>query len=410
VSWLLNRARRLVWGGAELQPNPWDARGTALLNALALTSILLGLLSFPAALLEHELHALPVNFVSQLLVYFVLRITHSGRLWLGALMFCSLTVGAIGAQIALLGPRSGVHWWLVPSMTVPLYIFPMRRTREALIATSAQLAVFLGLLGSEMSEGDLAIGRGWAQVLSVTAIAAISLHSRMAALEMERGVQAERRRADALLANMLPGSVAEELKRGVRTARRHEDVTVLFADLVHFTELSETLPADRVVALLDRIFSAFDALVSRYGLEKIKTVGDAYMAAAGVPETHPRHAESAALCALAMRDALRRISREEGLELHTRIGLNSGPVVAGVIGQTRLSYDLWSDAVNVAARMESHGASDEIQVTRTLADRLQSEGFSVRTRGTVAVKGKGAIETCWLDAAPPGELALERSA
>jgi guanylate cyclase len=150
-----------------------------------------------------------------------------------------------------------------------------------------------------------------------------------------------------------------------------------------------------VVGILDRLFSHFDALVERHGLEKIKTVGDCYMAAAGVPDPHEDHARRAALLALDMRDAVTTsgAAGREGLEL--RIGINSGPVVAGVIGRKRFIYDLWSDAVNTASRMESHSTPGEIQITRETYELLKDE-FVCTPRGTILVKGKGEMETWFL--------------
>jgi class 3 adenylate cyclase len=150
-----------------------------------------------------------------------------------------------------------------------------------------------------------------------------------------------------------------------------------------------------MVGVLDRLFSQFDALVERHGLEKIKTIGDCYMAAAGVPNPRPDHARSAALLALEMRDlvATSAVARQPAVEL--RIGLNSGPVVAGVIGTKRFLYDLWGDAVNTASRMESHGTRGEIQITRATYELLKGE-FVCRRRGTILVKGKGRMETWYL--------------
>ena len=169
-----------------------------------------------------------------------------------------------------------------------------------------------------------------------------------------------------------------------------------------FTPLSQRLPPAEMVDILDRLFSHFDALVERHGLEKIKTVGDCYMAAAGVPDPHEDHARRAALVALDMRDAVTTsaVAGREGLEL--RIGINSGPVVAGVIGRKRFIYDLWSDAVNTASRMESHGTPGEIQITRATYELLKDE-FVCRPRGTIEVKGKGRMETWYLEGTRSGE-------
>jgi adenylate cyclase len=204
---------------------------------------------------------------------------------------------------------------------------------------------------------------------------------------------AEQEKSEALLVNILPSSIAERLKQATQTIADHfESASVLFADVVDFTPLSERLPAGEVVGMLDRLFSEFDTLVERHGLEKIKTIGDCYMAAGGVPDPSPDHARRAALLALDMREAVAR-SATPGLEL--RIGINSGPVIAGVIGTKRFFYDLYGDAVNTASRMESHGTPGQIQITRATYELVKDE-FVCRRRGTIPVKGKGQMETWFL--------------
>jgi len=209
-------------------------------------------------------------------------------------------------------------------------------------------------------------------------------------------LRVEQEKSEALLVNVLPGSIAARLKATDATIADQFDATsILFADVVDFTPLSQLLPPAEMVGILDRLFSHFDGLVERHGLEKIKTVGDCYMAAAGVPDPHEDHARRAALLALDMRDAVTTsaVAGREGLEL--RIGINSGPVVAGVIGRKRFIYDLWSDAVNTASRMESHGMPGEIQITRATYELLKDE-FVCTRRGTIQVKGKGEMETWYL--------------
>jgi class 3 adenylate cyclase len=209
-------------------------------------------------------------------------------------------------------------------------------------------------------------------------------------------LRAEQVKSDALLMNVLPSSIAERLKVATGSIADHFDsASILFADVVDFTPLSRRLAPAEVVGMLDRLFSHFDTLVERHGLEKIKTIGDCYMAAAGVPDPLPDHARKAALLALDMRDtvATSGVAGQPGLQL--RIGINSGPVVAGVIGTKRFLYDLWGDAVNTASRMEAHGMPGEIQITRTTYELLKNE-FVCRRRGTVEVKGQGPMETWYL--------------
>jgi adenylate cyclase len=209
-------------------------------------------------------------------------------------------------------------------------------------------------------------------------------------------LRVEQEKAENLLLNVLPQPIAERLKVETRTIADHfSSASILFADVVDFTPLSERLAPAEIVALLDDLFSHFDALAERHGLEKIKTIGDCYMVAAGVPSPRPDHAPALALMALDMQAAMRSVDEVGHLGLELRVGINSGPVVAGVIGRKRFLYDLWGDAVNTASRMESYGTSGRIQITRATKELLGDE-FVCEPRGTIPVKGKGEIEVWYL--------------
>jgi adenylate cyclase len=212
----------------------------------------------------------------------------------------------------------------------------------------------------------------------------------------------EQDRAESLLLNILPRSIADRLKADSATiADQFAAASILFADVVDFTELSDSLEPAEVVGILDRLFTHFDVLADRYGVEKIKTIGDCYMVAAGVPTTRADHARVMALMAIDMRDAMRSPDAVGSLGLEIRIGINSGPVVAGVIGRKRFLYDLWGDAVNTASRMESQGTPGQIQVTGATYELLKDE-FELEPRGSVPIKGKGDIETWYLVGRRPG--------
>jgi guanylate cyclase len=204
-------------------------------------------------------------------------------------------------------------------------------------------------------------------------------------------VRSERERSEALLLNILPKEIVSILKRESRTiANSFEGASILFADVVDFTPISEKMSPTELVDLLNEIFSYFDELVERYEVEKIKTIGDCYMVASGVPRPRPDHAQVLAYLALDMREFVnqRRFGEHE---ISLRIGINSGPVVAGVIGRKKFIYDLWGDAVNTASRMESHGSNGTIQITRTTYELIKND-FVCEPRGTVYVKGKGEME------------------
>jgi class 3 adenylate cyclase len=210
--------------------------------------------------------------------------------------------------------------------------------------------------------------------------------------EERRKVEVERDRSERLLLNILPGSVAERLKETPGTvADSFAEVTVLFADIVDFTPLSAALPAEEVVRLLNEIFSAFDHLAETHGLEKIKTIGDAYMVVGGLPTPRAEHADAVAAMALEMQAAIAGFRRPDGEPLRLRIGINTGPVVAGVIGTKKFIYDLWGDTVNMASRMESHGLADGIQVTPATREQLKDR-YRFEERPLSGVKGRGEMK------------------
>ncbi len=214
--------------------------------------------------------------------------------------------------------------------------------------------------------------------------------------ETAAALQEEKKRAEQLLLNILPLPIATKLKEGHQTiADDHADVTVLFADLVGFTSLSSTMSPTKLIVLLNMVFSMFDYMAEDFGLEKIKTIGDAYMVVGGLPEPRPDHAQAVASMSLAMQQEILQMSEESGFSLNMRIGIATGPVVAGIIGTKKFIYDLWGDTVNVASRMESSGLPGKIQVTTETSTRLQ-ESFLLEPRGAIQVKGKGTMETYWL--------------
>jgi adenylate cyclase len=228
-------------------------------------------------------------------------------------------------------------------------------------------------------------------VLNIVVVSAVAM---LLLVTFARGRETAQARVEALLLNVLPAEIAQRLQSDPSSIADHfEDASILFADVVDFTPLSSRLDAREVVGLLDRLFTSFDELVDRYDVEKIKTIGDCYMVAAGVPRQRPDHAHALAGLALEMRECARSCLPDGAdHDLPLRIGISSGPVVAGVIGRRRFLYDLWGDTVNMASRMESHGSPDTIQITRSTYELLRDD-FELEPTGLVEVKGKGEIET-----------------
>lgn len=212
-------------------------------------------------------------------------------------------------------------------------------------------------------------------------------------LRAEESLRQQQEKSEMLLLNVLPQAIASRLKDGDDAiADNFAEVTVLFADIVGFTEISSRIPAQQVVSLLNQVFSAFDYLAEIHGLEKIKTVGDAYMVVGGLPNPRVDHVEAVLDMAIDMRIAISKVSQEIGEDCQIRIGVNTGPVVAGVIGIKKFIYDIWGDTVNVASRMESQGISGEIQVTAETYNKVHHK-YKFQERGIIPVKGKGEILT-----------------
>ena len=320
---------------------------------------------------------------------------------LGGMVGASVMCVAISSALPLaLLPRLGLGILLIHTLN----IYSIVRLRFPLACaggwTTALIWVgYFGRTGS-LAGTDLAIS-------SVTLVLA-NVFGMIAAYQFDRGARREflalrllgqeRERSERLLLNVLPASIAERLKSSPDSIADHSaEVTVLFADIVGFTSLSAKKSPQDLVRLLDLIFSEFDALAEKHGLEKIKTIGDAYMAASGLPVPRANHAIAAATMAKDMLAAVARIAAETGEPLALRIGLNSGPVVAGVIGRKKFIYDLWGDTVNTASRMESHGVPGEVQMSEATAALLRL-AFALEARGAIQVDGKGKMPTFLLGA------------
>jgi guanylate cyclase len=295
----------------------------------------------------------------------------------------------------------GVGLW---GILAPLGALVFGGVRDGVRWFAAFVVVFLGSgLAGEAWRG-LPLTPAWFNTTMLAlnvVVASVIVFTLLANFATQRGealaaLRTEQDKAENLLLNILPRSIAEKLKADTQTiADQFDAASILFADVVDFTPLSERLSAAEVVGMLDHLFSHFDELADRHGLEKIKTIGDCYMVASGVPAPRSDHAEALAQMALEMREAMRSEDAVGHLGLELRIGINSGPVVAGVIGRKRFLYDLWGDAVNTASRMESSGTPGRIQVTRATYELLK-DTFRFEHRGTVDVKGKGEMETWYL--------------
>lgn len=298
---------------------------------------------------------------------------------------------------------SGVAFWAILSPVGALMILGTRQSTPWFILFGV-LAVLSWWLNSLFSMHALPIPSDIRDAFFAINMAGVSgiLYIVMRYFQSQKAkvleaLAIEKSRSEQLLRSILPDSVAQRLHeaQGARIADSHEAVTILFADIVNFTQISATMSPTQVVDMLNHVFSRFDQLATQYGVEKIKTIGDAYMVIAGAPNPRHDHAQVIADMALAMPAVLREVSHEIGQSLEMRIGINSGAVVAGIIGNTRFSYDLWGDAVNLASRMEHTGLPNQIQVSASTC-ALLNQDYVFEPRNGVEIKGKGTVSTYWL--------------
>lgn len=345
-----------------LEGNTWQGLGN-LVQALVHVAVLIALRSFPQSF------AAAMHWLSA-----------------GDMLIITLTTMAQGGMAS-----SGFHMlWAFVSVVV------------ALVALSRKAAVFWFAIYA-VAIGVTVVGGSWIDTgerpesLAVDTTINVLGASSLIFLVMLYFVQQRelyQRQSDDLLNNILPAPIAERLKVEAEViAEKYDLATVLFADVVGFTPMTADMGPDELVSLLDDIFSTLDAIASRMGLEKIKTVGDEYMVAAGVPEARDDHAHAMADFALKTRGVVAQ-RQFAGHDIELRIGMHSGPVVAGIIGQAKFAYDLWGDTVNTASRLETSGLPGEIHVSRETRDLIADE-YECERRGIVGLKGKGEVET-WL--------------
>jgi len=311
----------------------------------------------------------------------------------GKALWAAALVGAMGMLVLI---AAGGPWlelrWVGLVLVVLAADTLLRLTFPALLALSAALLLLwpatLALAGDLTA--DLVLGGSVAlaatYVIGLLAAYTIERYARRAFLH-EREAARQRERSERLLLNVLPAPIADRLKAGAGPIADHAEATILFADITGFAAMSAEMPAGELVAMLNDVFTGFDQLARALEVEKIKTIGDAYMAVAGLPTPAADHVERIAELALAMRDRC---------PLPLRIGIDTGPVVAGVIGETKFIYDLWGDPVTTASRMESHGLPGAIQVTDRVRDRLASR-YRLVERGEIEVKGRGRMRTWFLE-------------
>lgn len=327
----------------------------------------------------------------------------------------ALSVITSATQVGVIGMCAGrdsmVHYFLM-GVGFPFAIFPVTHVRWLVLHVLCLVgAFFMVEFGAAvpllpMEPWMVSVLRGSMLIGLVAFLLIISVNSYISLVRADSELEAAYAKTEALVDNMVPAPIAARLKAGETSiADAVPSATILFADIVNFTRFSAGVSAAEVVRVLDEVFSRFDTLLPVYKLEKIKTIGDAYMAAAGLQSDTPDHAVKAAEMALAMQALMAGELGARGLQL--RIGLHTGPIVAGVIGRTKYAYDVWGETVNTASRMEAHGSPGRIQVGRKLYDLLQDK-FELEARGVQDVKGLGELELFFLNGKRPDVAEAER--
>jgi adenylate cyclase len=392
-----------------------ELRKTRLLNQCAALACATNVLFACGYLPDPRRFLLPlgVTVASALLHLSVLALVARGQRAAALFLFLFNCNAQIAVVAAALGPQVGFHYYFFAFAMVVFLVTPRRYAFLYPFAGVSVVGYLYFARWLKPTDALVPIDPGFADVVSTFTIVTVSgtlvlvaflfdADTRLAEAHLEE----EHARSERLLLNILPPAISTRLKDGEATiADGFREVSVLFADIVGFTELSARMPPAELVGVLNSVFSRFDELAGDLGLEKIKTIGDAYMVAAGLPEPRDDHAVVLVRMGLQMRDALARLNEEQGLSLDVRIGVHSGPVVAGVIGKRKFSYDLWGDTVNTASRMESHGEKGRVHVSRATASLL-GERFEMVSRGVIPVKGKGELETFFVD----GERAVKDAA
>ena len=320
----------------------------------------------------------------------------------------SVLVHLMVLSVHVIGPDFGAHYFLMALAMVGTLLFrgPQAHWRifYFVVAMAGLAVVELGMVSPPQSMSQGRVNPEAMRVtclILTTVISVLVLRRHLDMLDGAReALRMEHDRSEELLLNILPGSIAERLKAGESVADSFEEVTVLFADIVAFTPMAAGTPAVRLVQILGEIFGAFDELAERHGLEKIKTIGDAYMVAGGLPELSEDHVLAVSSMGLSMLDWMEAYRARTGLRIGLRIGIHTGPVVAGVIGSKKFIYDLWGDTVNLASRMESHGVRDRVQISEAVHARLEGS-LPTEARGAIEIKGRGEMHTYLLSQPNP---------
>lgn len=325
------------------------------------------------------------------------------RRWASVIVMVSLNLHVF-RNAAEYGSASGGHLFFLPPLVYPLLVFSYREKKEIIVSMAGSLLLLMAAVlihrtvGSVFTMDPVVQARLYdATLINVFALLLlILLYFYIQTGRIEQNLIREKERSDTLLFNMMPQTIAERMKVGNRIiADEFDECSILFADIVNFSRLTRAMSPERMVIVLNEFFQCFDTLVAKHSVEKIRTVGDGYFVASGVPDPRPDHLEALCELGLDMIDAARVLSHDVEVGIQVRIGIASGPVVAGVIGQRKYMYDLWGDAVNLASRMETQGEPGRIQMPAFCAEKLKDKYVLLR-RGEIEIKSFGPTVTYFL--------------
>jgi class 3 adenylate cyclase len=393
---------QIAYTGVNFAPNQLEHKHIILVNGLSIFTMFFTLVNMSLLLAFHSPNfVFIISFIYVILLFFTIILNSKGKLLAARVYLFFLSFVYIGTVALLQGNQANSYMFFLSEALVVFFIFPNRERKwmySLVVLSFVGYAVFN--MVHEYLEPILRVPDEFAKSRKVATDISIailqisfSFYIYSTFRKAEFSALIEHDKSEKLLQNILPMSIIKKLRENPDTiAERFEDCTVLFSDIVGFTQMSRKMSASSVVSLLNEVFSAFDDLADKYQLEKIKTIGDAYMVVGGLPEADEDHAEKIATFALDMREIIREYRKKHDIPLELRIGINSGDAVAGVIGKKKFIYDLWGDSVNTASRMESHGIPGEIQVSESTYKKLKDK-FKFTDRGTVDVKGIGLVKS-----------------
>ncbi|MCB1192701.1 MAG: adenylate/guanylate cyclase domain-containing protein [Leptospiraceae bacterium] len=401
---------QLIWNylayiGTALAKDTSEHKHILLVNSLALfLTVFFTINLFQMIAFSYPTIGIISSILYVLLLPFTVVLNSMGKFTSARFFLISLSFLYITLTTILIGNSGRGHFYYLTEIFVVFFVFPPYRKKRIF---STITFLFLAFSIFEIFHSDLKpLVTFDPQTLKIQQIVynfifgsilvAFSFYIHSIFRKAELTAQLEHDKSQKLLQNILPLSVIAKLRDNPDTiAENFEECTVLFSDIVGFTEMSRKMSAYALVSLLNEVFSSFDDLAEKHNLEKIKTIGDAYMVVGGLPEPDPNHAENVAQFALEMQTVIQGFKQKMQIPLELRIGIHSGGAVAGVIGKKKFIYDLWGDSVNTASRMESHGLPGQIHVSESTYNRLK-EKFQFKERGMVTVKGIGNMKSYFL--------------